>query len=383
MQNNMKYKFNTSHPFLARSKLYNLAPIGVGTPFVESLTSYLSRLAEAHSVSIWVLIVKLILPGITLEPVYSHGVTEYKKLNGTCNLSKSFVQYLEELTSRNDIRYLTMNSWSEVISNVNLFRRYKAWCPECFEGWYRKKDIVYEPLIWNFSLLKNCSLHQKPLETKCPYCKRQIQITSSKFSPGYCPKCQRWLGRERKNAIIINTQEYQWENWLSNNLGDLLALAPASQTPPSLHYLSKLLSEYIELLGNKVKLSRLLEISLESIAKIIASNSKVCLDTLSKVSYCLDLSLGQILTQELPQPSNIHIRKPAQIEPNPKKRYNFNLVKTQLEAALESKEYPFPSVRELSRRLNFNRTTIGYKFPELCQEISRRSLLDRKQFNGC
>jgi len=35
-----------------RSRLYSLAPIGVGTAFVEGLTSYVSRLAAAHSVSV-------------------------------------------------------------------------------------------------------------------------------------------------------------------------------------------------------------------------------------------------------------------------------------------------------------------------------------------
>ena len=35
----------------SRSRLYYLEPIGVGTAQVESLTSYLSRLARAHSVS--------------------------------------------------------------------------------------------------------------------------------------------------------------------------------------------------------------------------------------------------------------------------------------------------------------------------------------------
>lgn len=31
-----------------RSRLYHLEPIGIGTPYVESLTSYIARLAEAH-----------------------------------------------------------------------------------------------------------------------------------------------------------------------------------------------------------------------------------------------------------------------------------------------------------------------------------------------
>ncbi|GEM_PF-5397605 len=31
----------------SRSRLYQLEPIGIGTPYVESLTGYISRLAEA------------------------------------------------------------------------------------------------------------------------------------------------------------------------------------------------------------------------------------------------------------------------------------------------------------------------------------------------
>ena len=39
-------------PLPPRSQLYSLEPIGVGTALVESLTGYVARLAEAHSVSV-------------------------------------------------------------------------------------------------------------------------------------------------------------------------------------------------------------------------------------------------------------------------------------------------------------------------------------------
>jgi len=44
--------WDTSPLVLPRpTRLYSLAPIGVGTPMVESLTGYVVRLAEAHCVS--------------------------------------------------------------------------------------------------------------------------------------------------------------------------------------------------------------------------------------------------------------------------------------------------------------------------------------------
>lgn len=47
------------------SRLYSLAPIGAGTRFVESLTGYISRLAETHSIQTGTLIAE----EITIEVV--------------------------------------------------------------------------------------------------------------------------------------------------------------------------------------------------------------------------------------------------------------------------------------------------------------------------
>src|SRR5262249_59893394 len=44
------------------SRLYSLEPIGIGTPEVESLSSYLNRLAQAHCVTVTMLIAHELLP---------------------------------------------------------------------------------------------------------------------------------------------------------------------------------------------------------------------------------------------------------------------------------------------------------------------------------
>ncbi len=46
----------------ARSRLFQLEPIGIGTPYVESLTSYIVRLAKAHCLLPRTLITKMIAP---------------------------------------------------------------------------------------------------------------------------------------------------------------------------------------------------------------------------------------------------------------------------------------------------------------------------------
>lgn len=51
-----------------RSRLYSLEPLGIGTPYVESLTGYVSRLADAHAVSIGNLVGRELF-GHRIDPV--------------------------------------------------------------------------------------------------------------------------------------------------------------------------------------------------------------------------------------------------------------------------------------------------------------------------
>jgi hypothetical protein len=45
-----------------RSRLYHLEPIGIGTPYVESLTGYVQRLAHEHCVTVRRLTITEIAP---------------------------------------------------------------------------------------------------------------------------------------------------------------------------------------------------------------------------------------------------------------------------------------------------------------------------------
>ena len=53
-----------------RSTLYGLVPVGIGTPEVECLTSYITRLAEAHCVFPGILMHNLVGPFLQHSSVY-------------------------------------------------------------------------------------------------------------------------------------------------------------------------------------------------------------------------------------------------------------------------------------------------------------------------
>jgi hypothetical protein len=64
-----------------RSRLYQLEPIGIGTPMVESLSGYLARLAEAHCLSPYLLDLKEVAPlvGRRHDVCYHRGEGGYEQ----------------------------------------------------------------------------------------------------------------------------------------------------------------------------------------------------------------------------------------------------------------------------------------------------------------
>jgi hypothetical protein len=133
-----------------RSHLYQLEPIGLGTPSVESLISYVARLAEAYCVPTGLLVVSEIAPLMKAE--YASGdkeggldrifANQTRALNGMGNWSKSLVQALESLTLKTDLRSLTMLPWAEIIPQKGLLKPIRAWCPNCYGDWQVTRAII-------------------------------------------------------------------------------------------------------------------------------------------------------------------------------------------------------------------------------------------------
>src|ERR1041385_4375542 len=93
----------------ARSRLYSLEPIGIGTPQTESLTSYISRLAAAHSVRVRDLVIGELLAhirptrradGRQANLPGAFWRSETTTLNGTRSLARRLVQGLGGGTGR-------------------------------------------------------------------------------------------------------------------------------------------------------------------------------------------------------------------------------------------------------------------------------------------
>ena len=107
--------WSLSRPLLPpRSQLYSLEPIGVGTELVESLTGYVARLADAHSVSVGDLVGRvladlthpkdaIITPTAKAVRVGGHGFRACNYApNGITETAVKWVRALEVATNRHE-----------------------------------------------------------------------------------------------------------------------------------------------------------------------------------------------------------------------------------------------------------------------------------------
>ena len=83
------------------SVLYALTPRGLGTPYVESFSSYITRLAEAHVVTVWRLIRHVFPQSLTRIPRCETGYAY--PANGLGKTSPIFLESFQAATGRNDL----------------------------------------------------------------------------------------------------------------------------------------------------------------------------------------------------------------------------------------------------------------------------------------
>ena len=223
----------------SRSYLYSLLPIGRGGPLVESLTSYIQRLAEAHAVETGALVnheLRLRVPfakgnrpgQIPSMPPYPFYLEAYR-LNGTGDRTRLWVAALEELTQVRRLDVLTILPWADAIDCRHLLRTNRAWCSSCYEAWLSSGHPVYEPLLWMLQVVTVCSDHLQSLDCLCPVCGRKQYVLSYKARPGHCSRCQSWLGRA--HVADIEGHYVAEDLQTAEMVADLLTAAPYATNP--------------------------------------------------------------------------------------------------------------------------------------------------------
>jgi DNA-binding XRE family transcriptional regulator len=374
-----------------RSTLYALRPIGMRTPLVESLTSYITRLAEAHSVFSGSLLYKLIVP---LVPGYTPSAKQHALfresghrstlLNGTGHPAQYAVSALETLTLRSDLSFLTLLPLGAILPAraKGLMRLTKAWCPLCYEEWRRSRQPVYDPLLWFLQEVTFCCRHQFPLNTRCPYqdCARVLPAVGWRARAGYCSYCQRWLGGVFTGTSVehssLEEKTWFWQQWITQTVGEVLAFLPERPIFPKHNRIQQVIVYAVQHLaaGNFSAFTRALGIQLATVHQWHQGKALPELPMLLQLCCRLGLSLHQVLFQEV-ETLPLQFSTSPLLEPlTPKETVAADEVTIYqtLEGALADNKQPPPTLRKIARQLGRAEQTLYNIHPVACHAIVAR-----------
>jgi hypothetical protein len=364
----------TAEPITERSRLYSLAPIGIGTAFVESLSGYAERLAEAHAVSAGNLIGRELFARPAGTNRINVGLISYA-VNGVGGSAKRWVQALETMTSRIDLRYLTLLPFERLLPRPFLFRRFRVWCPPCYELMASQGGPVYEPLLWCVKLVEVCPRHHRFLTKTCPHCLQSLRPLTAASRPGFCSRCGRWLGntahRTPRPASDSVPNEYQL--WLADAIGELLASAPRIEPERLRDRVREALLAYANSFteGNRTAAADMAGCGRGVFYSWFNGDQVPRIDTLLRTWYQLKLPVACLVDGGYPGlASEGQVKRSLEImnirESAPKR--SPEQIHRALEAALH--EEPAPSLNEVARRLGYGTTTrVRSTDRDLCAQI--------------
>lgn len=187
---------------------------GVGTPLVESLSTYIIRIGENCGLPLTTFrrhISRMIGRSASLapdEPAFDESVHALEKLTGVENLVAGSFRWIRDVIEQ---------------KSLTSRRHERRWCPVCYLRW---SEDSWEPLIWSLDLIQRCTEHGCTLESACHACHAPQSLSTPYARRRTCAKCHQVLGH---NAPIVALSQYQ--EWVERQVLDVITLCSTPSQP--------------------------------------------------------------------------------------------------------------------------------------------------------
>lgn len=372
-------KFDDGRGIPPRSRLFALEPIGVGTPIAEGLTSYIIRLAEAHSVSPRRLIREEFARLSPEIAKYRQSTPFFNKyaacINGLRQYSELFADVVEKLCGLSAARNLTLLPLKSLLpfNGAGLGGPGPRWCSTCYAEMRESRREIYQPLAWSFNLYQVCSRHGKSMIDRCPSCNRFQYLIPQSPVVGYCYYCGTWLGKRSDQPLPAPP----FELWIATAIEEIVAELPRLGKLATLDRFISQLKDAINYYANGIRRKFCREIGLPEVGFQIWINSgqRPSLARWLAISYGMDIGPIQFLKKEFVSVSEkaaLH-KLPCTLKP---RAVCPQLTTTQRQAiqaelgAVAETGRGIISVTELAKGHQLARRHLQSLWPELCRKIS-------------
>lgn len=366
----------TQNVNLEHSRLYHLKPVGIESTFVESLSSYLTRLAQAHCLSVGTLYEREIKPVIGKITSFVNVST----INGNGVIASDYVKALEKLTYYKGLSSLTLLPWVNIFPRFALLKRRKAWCPECLTHWQQTQE-VYEPLIWLIEPCMVCLQHKRCLEFICPHCKQEMTKVGDFAQVGHCSKCYSWLGTSCPNSELnngfVSVEKLNQQLWITKAIGEFIALSSQDAALITRKAITDFIYSCINQLaeGNISKFALIIKVARQTVYSWLRGKALPTLSTLLSISYFANTSLVDGFRGKMIVKTNVSLPTfipfiQSKLKNRPKAKVNLDELETLLQNMLNS--FPPVSLNSASKQIKHSLPT-AYKYcPNLCSAIKIR-----------
>ncbi len=188
-----------------RSVLASLRPMGLGTAYRQSLSSYYLELAHLHHLSPITLAREIIVPRIKVGKAHLNDdnfiLWKLPLFNGIGTVPETWAEHLSALTGQKDLIDLTLVPLRPYTNSQHLMSIKKKWCPLCFSE-AAKEGRVYGQLLWELNVVEACPKHGIKLVSHCR-CngKSPLSPLNVKHLSGFCDSCGDSLSQNTEESI--------------------------------------------------------------------------------------------------------------------------------------------------------------------------------------
>ena len=374
-----------------RSRLCPLEAIGLGTPFVESLSSYVVRLADAHAVSVGDLVGR-VLSHAAPKPLTSfarfmkenransHGFHARKyAINGFGESSGKWIEALERTTLRMKLRFLTLSPFDGVFSRQGVSRDMRAWCPRCYDDWRNSDAVIYEPLLWSIGIVTLCSRHLVPLIEQCPHCHHRSKPLTVFSRPGLCSRCHEWLGVPSAASPESGVSGQPTDNdnalWRAETIGELMANAPRLDSPSLHSVLITNLRACIDAVagGNVDGFASACHVSRTPLDFHLSGRNVPTIDFLLRICWQLRIPITAFLEKDSGRADAYWEQARQSVDTLQMASAFRDVEQVRLALLRADEEQPVPSLTEIAKRLGYKGTERLYQVDrDLCKRLSAK-----------
>jgi hypothetical protein len=358
----------------SRSIFYGLPLIGVGTPQVESLRSYLLRLAADHSMIPREVIATVASRNADYRPDANRTVIwRCFPVSGTSDRAERLAMMLSDATGV-DLVPGTLARFRRVISARRLCCVQTArYCPECVRQ--RVEDAhVHAPLLWELQVVNACPVHGVLLSAANCGAPSSARLPPNRrvSLPGVCGRCGS-IGFRCNGASELAGER---DLWVAAQVGKLLALSATESKSLTREMLTAGIREVVNMRfdGKPVRAATQARLARATVLHWLEGTEGVELAALLELAHLADADVTELFRgryTEVGAAIDAHGRSAnSRILPPRYERHDWTSVQAALVNAANDEN--MPSLLSVLASLGIDSSDARRRYPTECRAVASR-----------